>query len=115
MCLGGARIVEMLTEHLVDAHLVFDLHLEYCVHYLARIRRLYEAGNVDIHKRGHQVLTIETVHDATVPGDDITKVFDAKRTLEAAGEEATEWTDDRAEQGQRQRVQHKRVQCDAMR
>lgn len=95
--LRGARI-EMFTKHFVDANLVFNFHLEYCVHYLRCIRCLYETGNVDIYKRSHQILTIETVHDATMSWNDITKIFDAKRSLEAAGKKTTEWTDNRTKQ-----------------
>ena len=37
--------------------------------------RSNEAVDVNIDKCGHQELTIETVHDTTVTGDDVTKVL----------------------------------------
>ena len=59
---------------------------------------------VNIHKCGHDNLTVESVHEASVPWDGVTKILDLKRTLEATGKEASEWSDGTGKDGESQCV-----------
>lgn len=38
-----------------------------------------EAGYIDVREGGHQVLTVEPIHDATVAGDGVGKVLQERR------------------------------------
>ena len=62
-----------------------------------------------MNKSGHEELAVEAVHDPPVAGDGVSEVLDLKGALEAAGEEATEGSDDRGEERHGDRVQHERV------
>ena len=92
----------MLTKHIEDVHLVFVLQLVDHVNDFGRIGRLDEADDVHVDEGGHQILAIEAVHNASVAGDHVAKVFDFEGSLEATGEEAAKRANDRAEQRQRQ-------------
>lgn len=70
---------------------------------------LYETWDVYVDEGGHQILAIESVHNATVAWDNIAKVLDFEGSFEATGEETAKRANDRAEQWQRQWVQYKRV------
>ena len=50
--------------------------------YLAGSDNVDKAVDVDVDKCGHQELTVESVHDSAMTGDDVTKVLDFKRPLE---------------------------------
>ena len=58
-----------------------------------------EALDVDVDEGGHEELTIEPVHDASVTGDDVAEILDLEGPLEAAGKEAAKWSDDRCKDG----------------
>lgn len=68
------------------------------MNYLCLIRCSDEAGDVHIDKGRHEVLTVETVHNATMTGNDVAKVLNLECPLEATGEEAAKRTDDGAEE-----------------
>ena len=62
-----------------------------------------------MNKSGHEELAVEAVHDPSVAGDGVSEVLDLEGALEAAGEEATEGSDDGGEERHGDRVQHERV------
>lgn len=49
-------------------------------HTSARVYLPDEAGDVDVNKGGHEVLTVEPVHDASVTRDGVGKVLKPNRS-----------------------------------
>lgn len=41
-----------------------------------------EAGNVDINKCGHEVLTVKPIHNATMTRDSVGKILKAQKTVQ---------------------------------
>lgn len=109
----NGSISQMNAQPIVNFDLILSLQLGKAVDYFAGVRCTNETGDVNIDKGGHQVLTIETIHNATVAWNDITKVFDFEGSLEATGEETTERTNNGAEQRKGQRVQHEWINMDS--
>lgn len=56
---------------------------EHLLQQLARSDNIYEAVDVDVDKSGHEELTVESVHDASMAGDNVTKVLDLECPLES--------------------------------
>ena len=52
-----------------------------------------EAGNVDINKCGHEVLAVESVHNATVTRDSVGKILKGQRTGHVLGQLLKRLTD----------------------
>ena len=71
-----------------------------------------EAVYVDVHERGHDDLTVESVHEATVAGYTIAKVLDLKGPLETTGEKTAKWPDGGSKHRQGERVYLKRIKVD---
>lgn len=44
-----------------------------------------EAGNVDINKCSHEVLAVESVHNATMTRDSVGKILKGQRTVHVLG------------------------------
>lgn len=44
-----------------------------------------EASNVDINKCGHEVLAVESVHNATMTRDGVGKILKGQRTVHVLG------------------------------
>ena len=65
----------------------------------------HKAVQVDVHKRGHDQLAVEAVHEAAVAGNGAAEVLEVEGALEAAGEEAAEGRQRRGEQREGERVQ----------
>ncbi len=74
-----------------------------------RRRHPDERGDVNVHESRHQVLAIEPIQYASVPGDNVPEVLDFERPLEPGREEPAERADDRRKQREGDRVPHERV------
>lgn len=61
---------------------------------LSRSGNIDEAVNINIDKSCHQKLTVKSVHDATMSGNNVSKVLDLKSSFKSRGKEATKRTDD---------------------
>lgn len=55
--------------------LMFWFHVQDMLKDLLRTLRFDEAGNVDVDEGGHQELAIESVHDATVSGNNVSEIL----------------------------------------
>ena len=77
--------VQSFSKHVKDFDLVFSFQLIDHIIDFWRIGSPDKAGNVHVDKGSHQILTIKTVHDATVTRDDVAKVLDFEGSLEATG------------------------------
>ena len=74
-------------------HLILMFESHKLIKQLYRRRRSNKAVKINIHKRSHDNLTVESVHESTMSGNSISKVFDLKGALKSAGKESTEWPD----------------------
>lgn len=92
-----APLSQVGVQSVENAELLFRLKHQQLLQHLARVRSPDEASYVDMCEGGHQVLTVESIHDAAVAGDGVGKVFDFEGSLEAAGKEAAERSDERGE------------------
>lgn len=95
--------------------LVFGLEREQLIEELDGRRRSNERVNVDIDERGHDDLTIETIHEPAMAGYGVGEVFDVERPFEAAREEAAERAHERGEESKYERVKLKRVEVETHR
>ena len=68
------------------------------VTYLARCWDVDKAVDVNVHEGRHQELTVEPVHDPSMSGNYIAKVFDLKSPLEAGSKESTKGPDNGCEE-----------------
>ena len=62
--------------------------------HLSRSGNIDEAVDVNIHEGRHQELTVEPVHESSMSGDDVSKIFYLKSSLESRSKESAKWTDD---------------------
>ena len=102
-------IRKVIANHAEKLHLIFVFKGEQLVEQLVGRRCTNETVNVNVDKRGHNYLTVKSVHEATVSWDGVTEVFYFEGSLESAGKKATEWSDRRCEYRQCQCMYLKRM------
>lgn len=63
-----------------------------------------ESVIVDVCEEAHDELAVHAIRHTTVAGDGVTEVLDLECALQARGEEASEWGNQRSERGKVQRM-----------
>ena len=69
--------------------------------------------DVDVDKGGHEELTVESVHDASMARDDVTKVLNLKRSFKSGCKETAERSDDGGEERHEEAVDEEGVEGDS--
>lgn len=99
----------MGLESVEDVQLLIRAEGHELLDHFGRIGAPDEAGDVNINEGGHEVLAVESVHDASVTWDGVGKVLDFEGPLKAAGEEPSERPHDGGEGGESNAVDLERV------
>ena len=81
--------------------------------YLAGSDDIDKAVDVDVDKGGHEELTVESVHDASMARDDVTKVLDLERSLKSGCKETAERPDDGGEERHEEAVDEEGIEGDS--
>ena len=71
-----------------------------------------KAVDVDVHEGRHQELTVESVHNSSVSGDDVSKIFYFKSSLESRRKESSKWADDGGKERHKEAMYEERVEGD---
>ena len=66
--------------------------------------------NVNVHEGRHQELTVEPVHYSSMSGDDVSKIFYLKSSLESRSKESAKWTDDGGKDRHKEAMYEERVE-----
>ena len=102
----------MILDQSEKLHLILMSESQQLIEQLIGRRRPNKAMNVNIHKRGHYDLTVESVHEAAVSRNSVAKVLNLKGPLKSAGKEAAEWSNCGRKYRQGQRMLLERMQVD---
>lgn len=108
-----ALVSQVGLQSMEDAELLLRLEQQQLLQHFAGVRTSDKAGDIDVCEGGHQVLAVEAVHDAAVARDGIGKVFDFKRSFEAAGKEAAKRSDERSKRREEDAVDREGIQVDS--
>lgn len=81
--IDDVALLEVLLKLVEQLQLLFGLETVNHIEQLLRRGGTNEAGNVYVYECCHQELTVETIHDATVSGDHVTKVLNLECSLKS--------------------------------
>ena len=73
-----------------------------------------KAVDVDVHKGRHQELTVEPVHNSSVSGNDVSKIFYLKSSLESRRKESSKWADDGGKERHKEAMDEEWVEGDSL-
>lgn len=105
-----ALLCQVSLQGVEDVELLIDTEGEELLDHLAGVGAPDEASDVDIDECGHEVLAVESVHNATMTRDSVGKILDLEGSLEAAGKEATERSHDGGKGGESNAVDLERIE-----
>ena len=105
-------VTKMILYQSQEFNLIFLFERQQLIEKFVWRWRPYKTVYVNIYKCGHDDLTIESVHETTMTGYTIAKVFYLKCALETACKKATKWAYSRREYGQCERMDLKWIQID---
>lgn len=89
-----AFLCQMSLERVKDVQLLVWSQSKKLLDDFRRVWPSYKAGDVNIYKCGHEVLTVETIHDSSMTWNGVCKVLDFEGPFEATGEKPSKRSHD---------------------